>query len=147
MELLIKGSISGVLSLAHGGPNKRQHIWSFVSAFNEHTGSYQTIYNCPCSNTGVDWPHQIPSFIGNNYFCDSGLASAQYLSTVYDSDPLWDGKGCGATSTCCQFNKPPWFYANLPGATSDDLELRICQDESSQNENMIVAYIELSMSN
>ena len=131
MEVLIEGSISGVLFLP--SMSTLAHI--------THTSI------CPSSNTGVDWPHQIPSFIGNNYFCDSGLASAQYLSTVYDSDPLWDGKGCGATSTCCQFNKPPWFYANLPGATSDDLELRICQDESSQNENMIVAYIELSMSN
>ena len=146
----INGPYIDGVSLTHGAPNKRQHIWSFVSAFNEHTGSYQTIYNCPCSNTGVDWPHQIPSFIGNNYFCDSGLAappSAQQLSTVYDSDPLWDGKGCGSTSTCCQFNKPPWFYANLPGPTSDDLELRICQDEGPHNENVIVAYIELYVSN
>ena len=142
--------IDGV-SLTHGAPNKRQHIWSFVSAYNEHTGSYRTVFNCPCSNTAVDWPHQIPSFIGNDYFCDSGQVeaypSSRYFSTLFDSDPLWDGKGCEATSTCCQFNNPPWFYANLPGTTSDDLELRICRDEGPHNENVIVAYIELFVSN
>ena len=130
--------IDGV-SLTNGAPTNRTHIWSFASALNTH--SSETSSSCPCSNTMTDWPYQVPSFIGNNYFCDSGLAAL----ASWD-DPLWDGKGCGATSTCCEFNNPPWFYAKLPATTSDDLELRICRDEPQVNENVLVSFIELYVS-
>ena len=44
----------------------------------------------------------------------------------YLYDPLWDGEGCRSTSTCCEFNTPPWFYKSLPQNSSDNLELRLC---------------------
>ena len=43
----------------------------------------------------------------------------------YPNDPLWDGQGCG-TSTCCTFSNPPWFCKQLPQATTDDIEIRLC---------------------
>ena len=29
--------------------------------------NYLTEASCPCTKTAVHWPHQIPSFINNNY--------------------------------------------------------------------------------
>ena len=55
-------------------------------------------------------------------------------SGSYTADPLWDGERCGETSTCCDFNSPLWFCKDLPQST-DDIELRLCTDESISNEN------------
>jgi len=44
---------------------------------------------------------------------------------LYDKDPLWDGEGCGPTSTdCCQFNNPPWFCRQLNETVTGDIEVR-----------------------
>ena len=117
--------LSGV-SITQGAPGSRQHIWSFAAAPREN-GSDDPSQVCPCTNTNSTWPYQIPPFIGNNYFCDTGnpgpLGSTD---VVYADDPLWDGAGCGASNTCCQLNTPPWFCATLPQPTIDDIEMRIC---------------------
>ena len=108
------------ISLTHGPQNSRQHIWSFVNAVGE-VGNYQTVWLCDCSN-GDAWPHST-GIVGNNYFCDTGNHNAVWSSAItYPDDPLWDGEGCGPSSTCCQFNNPPWFSVSLPQPTSDDLE-------------------------
>ena len=116
------------VSLTHGTVGSRQHIWSFTASNYEiFPNEYRTSLNCACTNTGENWVHQIPPFIGNNYFCDTGNPGpgfSHYL--VFADDPLWDGQGCGPTNTCCEFNNPPWFCTTLPQPTSDDLELRIC---------------------
>ena len=46
------------------------------------------------------------------------------------NDPLWDAEGCGPNSQCCSFNSPPWFIAELPSPTTDDIEVRICADDA-----------------
>ena len=43
---------------------------------------------------------------------------------------MWDGKGRRGSSTCCEFNNPPLFCKDLPQPTTDDIELRLCADES-----------------
>ena len=48
---------------------------------------------------------------------------------------LWGGQGCGNISTCCEFNDPPWFCKQLPQPTTDDIELRICNRDSSRFED------------
>ena len=118
--------VSGV-SVTHGPAGSRQHIWTFAAALDEQDPAYNGRYNCPCTNTDVTWRFQVPSFIGNNYFCDTGNRGPGYnRTTFYFDDPLWDGEGCGSTSACCEFNTPPWFCKSLPQPTSDDLELRMC---------------------
>ena len=114
--------VDGV-SVTHGFP--RQHIWTFATGLSEHLFSS---YNCPCVN-GSSTENNIPSFVGMNYFCESGLAQFNYYlnSTFWpDGDPLWDGQGCGPTSSCCTFNSPPWFNVQLSTPTTDDIEVRIC---------------------
>ena len=118
--------VSGV-SVTHGSAGSRQHIWTFAAALDEQGRDGYRRYNCPCTNTSVTWSYQVPSFIGNDYFCDTGNRGPGFMHyTYYPDDPLWDGEGCGYTSTCCEYNTPPWFCKSLPQPTSDDLELRLC---------------------
>ena len=133
--------VDGV-SLTHGAPGSRQHIWTFVAALYETGTSSSSI--CPCTST-APWPHQVPSFIGNNYFCETGNRGDGYSYGIYADDPLWDGSGCGSGSSCCEFNNPPWFCATLPQPTTDDLELRICRDSDSNNEDIIISLVEINV--
>ena len=122
----------------------RQHIWSFIGTFYDQDPNYRTDVSCPCTNTAVHWPYQIPSFINNNYFCDTGNPGPGHnFSGYYIDDPLWDGQGWGGNSTCCEFNTPPWFCTSLPQPTSDNLELRNCYGDSSGIEDKIITLIEI----
>ena len=126
--------IDGV-SLTHGSVGAREHIWSFVSAASEYQATHQT---CACASR--NWPHNT-SFVGNDYFCDTANERGGTNPTPSD-DPLWDGAGCGATSTCCQFNNPPWFCKALSQPTTDDLEVRISA-RNIQYGNTPIALIEI----
>ena len=140
----IEGHYIDGLSLTHGAPMSRLHIWSFVAALYENDPNYATVKNCACTNTNYTWAHQVPSFVGDNYFCDNANPGPGWSDThVYTEDPLWDGKGCGPSNVCCQFNQPPWFCTSLPQTTTDDLELRICSDELERYENVIVTFAEI----
>ena len=119
------------VSLTHG-QSPRQHIWTFAGARDESTGS--SSLKCPCVNPNLDPTPTLPSFIGNDYFCDTAFETA-YISvpnyrSIQVSDPLWDGEGCGSTSTCCydpqRVVNPPWFVKTLSSPISDDIEMRLC---------------------
>ena len=65
------GYLDGV-SVTTGPAGSRKHIWSFVAAVYE-TGPNRAA-TCACTDVNVNWPHIIPSYMGSNYFCDSGIA-------------------------------------------------------------------------
>ena len=135
--------LSGV-SLTHGPAGSRKHIWSFVGADIEQDPNYNIRYNCLCTNTNISWPYQVPSFINNDYFCDTGNPGPGLsYTTYYTNDPLWDGEGCGSTSTCCELNSPPWFCKSLPQPTSDDLEIRNCYADPSYAEDRLITLIDI----
>ena len=129
------------VSLTHGSSGSRQHIWTFAAAVNEQN---KTRDICNCSNR-YSWPHQLPPFVGNNYFCDTGNHGPGWdTTTYYTDDPLWDGTGCDSSfNTCCRFNSPPWFQTTLPETTSDDIELCVCRNEANNNEDTIINLIEI----
>ena len=138
--------IDGV-SLTYGTAGSHQHIWSFVSALYETDDQIRSnqVSVCPCT-TLRGWPsrYMVPSFIGSNYFCDTGNTGPGFnFSTIYADDPLWDGEGCDFTSTCCEFNNPPWFCTTLPQATAEDMEVGICHDEGVSNEDSIISLIDI----
>ena len=112
--------VSGV-SLTHGSP--RQHIWTFAAGASEDLPTRNDA--CPCDAT---ISINIPPFVGGDYFCESGvnIGYASY-GLLYTDDPLWDGKGCTSTSTCCEMNNPPYFTKKLPNPTTDDIEARLCR--------------------
>ena len=133
----LEGPYVDGVSLTHGAAGSRQHIWTFIAAHDDNS----IASSCPCSNTNAN---QIPSYIGSNYFCDTGNPGPdRILTEIYHDDPLWDGEGCGPTSTCCQFNNPPWFCTTLPQPTTDDIELRICCDQDTSDEDVFIQLVDM----
>ena len=101
------------ISLTHGSP--RQHIWLFAATPSETyqvTPTDPSLY--PCSNSAVTY--STPLFVGNDYFCETANSqSCCPKGRFFTSNLLWYGQGCGAASTCCSYNTPPWFYKRLLG--------------------------------
>ena len=129
----LEGPYVDGVSLTHGSPGARQH----AAETHETTSSFF----CPCAGGAVP-----PSFVGNEYFCENGHPGTTNI-ILYASDPLWDGQG-GESTPCCKLNSPPgvtapWFCKQLPQATNDDLEVRICGNEATANDDTPVELIEL----
>ena len=116
--------VDGV-SLTHGPRGNRTHVWTFAASFGEIYSGSALLCFCQCVTTQAPSP---PLFVGNDYFCESGLNSQHVpgRSTFYLDDPLWDSQNC--VSSCCRFNHPPYFTKTLLAPTSDDIELRICSN-------------------
>ena len=111
------------------GKNPRRHIWTFAIGYTQssHTNS------CPCTASGT----APPSFVGTNYYCESGNSGSSWSNVLYSSDLLWDGKNCGdASALCCTNQNQPWFCNRLSVATVGDVEMRICTDEAINNEDV-----------
>ena len=125
--------VDGV-SLTHGNP--RKHIWTFAAATDEVSIEDNS---CPCIRSDLisRANSKIPSFVGDDYFCDTGSQN-HYQLILYSDNPLWDGVGCGSQSTCCSFNNPPWFYKQLPQPTTDDIEMRLCRNYLRTNEDIAI---------
>ena len=144
---------SGV-AIMHGNP--LQHIWTFAAGAHENESSSS---NCPCDTTYS--PIQIPQFVGQDYFCESGYIWPGYSHSelhhfhfeedtsslpwnrLHSNDTLWDGEDCYNTSKCCSHHNPPYFTKILNHTTTDDLELRMCLKSSIDYENIQVELVEL----
>ena len=88
------------LSVTHGQPGDRTHIWTFAVGIDEVQGATST---CPCVNPANI--ALVPSYVADNYFCESGVPYPDFASsTFYPDDSLWDGDGCGPNNDCCSFN-------------------------------------------
>ena len=107
--------VDGV-SITRGTP--RQHLWTYAAGLSEtHNSDY---FSCPCARSGYNasW---IPSFVGSNFYCESGFVGAVVNRIVWE-DPLWDGQGCFTSgNTCCE--RYGWFHRQVP-PTNDDIEVR-----------------------
>ena len=121
------------VSLTHG-QNPRKHIWTFVGATDETTRD--PLFKYPCINTNIQSSVTIPSYVRNDYFCDTGLTNHYSFSSGLEADdPLWDGQGCGPSNTCCSVSSgcnksPPWFIKHL-SSTNDNVEMRLCRPDGS----------------
>ena len=131
--------ISGVSITKHG-----QHVWTFASGNSEEITLFDSNY-CPCSEYGpVPSP---PSFVGNNYICESGRAPLQgtddtnFLGipnyqqdgleesedALYLNDKLWDGLDCNSDEApCCKDRQLPFFTRTLDETTRGPIDLRVC---------------------
>ena len=97
-------------------------------------------FGCPCNANSQVSP---PSFLGNNYYCESGADSIS-SGVFYSNDVLWDGQQCNnAEGPCCTNTNLPWFNRTLPQNTNDDIELRLCFDEGDSTEGSPLELIEL----
>ena len=122
--------VDGV-SVTYGVP--RQHIWTFYAGVQE--GGFGCCYST----------YSAPSQVGENYFCDTGNPdNADWRNAFFPTHPLWDGiAGCPSNTTCCAPHSGPWFHVHLTTPTTDSIEIRICGEEPSANENTPLELIEI----
>ena len=126
--------LDGVI-VSHGA--QQDHIWSFAAGVTERGSQYN---NCPCSPEAGTQP---PTYIGGNYFCESGNPNNGFdRGHLYSDDRLWDGQEC--EGSCCEGTQsPPWFSVQLPAPTTDMIEVSICCDQGTMDEDTPVELIEI----
>ncbi len=130
-ESLDSHYLDGV-SITHG-KQPRSHVWSFASSWSNTA--------CPCSDN-FDQVSVPPSFIGGNYFCESGHRS-NWGYFLYPDNALWDGVGCLDSSSCCDPPRLPWFCTTLSSATTNDIEVRLCGDQAISDEDVPIEQVEI----
>ena len=139
----IDGTYIDGVSITHGTP--RNHIWSFAAAPAEEPTTAHGYTACPCLFYDHSFEGTIPSFVANNYYCDTGSRSLPE-TRYYLEDPLWDGQGCENKNHCCE-RGGPWFCRELSASTTDDIELRICGNDvevdNIHNDDVLLENIEL----
>ena len=59
----------------------------------------------------------------------------------FEGDPLWDGQQC--EGECCTGKSAPWFHVSLSKPTTDDIEIRICANEGTDNDDSPVQMFEI----
>jgi hypothetical protein len=61
---------------------------------------------------------------------------------LYSGDRLWDGEQC--EGSCCEgAQSPPWFSVQLPAPTTDMIEVSICCDQGTLDEDTPVELMEI----
>ena len=127
--------MDGVL-ISHGKTQK--HIWAYANG-------YQNVLGGPYDNAYCADPRYkgfVPVFIGNDYYCDSAVASNPQLGRFYTT-PLWTGEGCTPPNFCCSHSGMPWFSKILPVPTTDYIEIRNCHNQPASDEDTALDLIEL----
>ena len=128
--------IDGVL-ISHG--NTQGHIWAYATGYSKTTTTATNII-CPC--TSPEFNGIVPPFIGNDYYCDSGVDDGPLNGQFYTT-PLWTGEGCTPPNFCCSRSGMLWFCKTLPVPTTDYIEIRNCQNQAASAENTALELIEL----
>ena len=140
----IEGYYADGLSLTHGAPGSRQHIWTFASGLYAGGGnsSSHPHHQCPCDNGNT---RPSPPFVGNDYFCESVATPSNWVGnwSFYPNATLWDGQVCEGGGSCCQLNNPPWFTKNLTTPTTDGIELRLCLFNTNVYSDVALELLEL----
>ena len=124
--------------ISHG--KAQEHIWAYATARkkpNVTANARKRI--CPCH---PEFNGQVPPFIGNDYYCDSGVENDSVALGQFYSTPLWTAEGC-APPDCCFPSKIPWFCKTLPVPTTDYIEIRNCHSGPASNEDTALDLIEL----
>ena len=123
------------VSITHGRP--RQHIWSFFGA---HYDGY-------CCNAQHLSSVELLDFLGNNSFCDTGNPVSGRIGWQNELNldyPLWDGDTqCANNPNCCAPHRGPWFHATLAFPSTNNIEVRVCGDQSTRDEDTPVGLIEI----
>ena len=112
--------------VTHGSP--RQHIWTFAAGYAEITTT-SIKYLCPCSLNSITGA-RIPSFVGNNYFCDTGTVTYNGERTIFPDDPCGMDRGVAPTTTVVlsthhhgsTYNYPPPQLITLKSAFVQQLQ-------------------------
>ena len=128
------------ISLTYGA--ERSHIWSFASEYSS-TVEFNS-RRCPC-HTNDHYKSMPPDFVGENYFCDTGTSMEEirnYGETF--ENPLWNECRSNDDACCVPNNdlNPPWFERVIE-ETCSSIEMRVCTNEPSSNEDVYIKEMEL----
>ena len=127
------------MSITYGSP--RKHIWTYAVGLSDDDNTYQSgVHNCPCAKYPGQSP---PSFVGEYYYCESGNTGTFNNQHVHDDDPLWDGEGCGDGNNCCAQPGMPWFCRTLPQEVEGHIEVRLCADQATNDEDLYLELLEI----
>ena len=97
-------------------------------------------YICPC--TGSHSNATVPPFIGNDYYCNSGVDSDPVKGVFYTTQ-LWTGEGCILPNFCCSRSGMPWICGTLSVPTTHYIELCNCYNGTPGNEDTTMDQIEI----
>ena len=133
------------ISITHGS-SPRRHLWTYAVGLNANPDpGYHTTGQCPCTAAGTSIT--LPTFLGNDYYCNSGNPSRNaFINANFYPDRLWDNSGpsCVSGSTCCDNPDQPWFKKKLTQPANEDVEMRWCGIESPvSNEATATTRVEL----
>ena len=118
------------LSITHGSP--RQHLFTYAAAL--------TMGGCPCKGG-----RNPPSFVGNDYYCgDDVLAPGESWQRKWYPDIVLWHEAINCSDVTCRNDARPWFSVDtVGGPTSDDVEVRSCQDQTYIDEAVGIAHLEI----
>ena len=126
--------VDGIL-ISHG--EAQEHIWTYATGRQKANLTSPSNRLCPCH---PQFNGEVPPFIGNDYYCDSGVESSPVDGQFYTT-PLWTGEGC-TSPDCCSHSGMPWFCKTLPVPTTDYIEIHSCHTEP-EHEDTALDLIEL----
>ncbi len=124
----VRGYRIGTPDGFRGGVHKHSSLGSnsvdgiIISAGTHHIWTFTGI-NCVCGHAPFYMGHR---FSCSHTFCDARRSFCELLFT---------NNRCGPYA--------PWFYTRLENYTSTDVQVRVCRDESSENEDIPIASLEL----
>ena len=128
----IEGEYVDGVSITAGSP--RRHVWTYAVS-----GFAHGITACPCQFSGAT---PAPDFVGNDYFCSTSNSESHNYD-FSDFSHIWSATDvCPPGGDCC-FKGQPWFYKALEQATADALELRVCGDQLTADEDVAIDAAEL----
>ena len=138
LALLMECNIDDGISITYG--MQHNHIWSYMLPKVMRCGMIHLIVvHVLVSRLGFH-PQQ---FITENYYCESGNPTdSADDNEFFSNDPLWDGQQC--EGTCCNgTNSPPWFSVQLPTPTTDMIEVSICLNQNTADEDTPIELLEI----
>ena len=124
------------ISITSGNP--RKHVWTYAVGLSDDYNYPH--FNCPCAKYPGPDP---PIYVGSHYYCESGNTGGYEHTTLYSSDPLWDGAGCLSRNNCCYDAGLPWFFRQFPKTVFGNLEVRICHNQPFADEGVVVEQLQL----
>ena len=134
----LDGAYVSGLSITHGAPGNRTHIWTYAGGYQE---SFSHTCNCPCAKFRGAPP---PSYVGVHYYCES---ATQYPPPTprhwYTNNTLWDNQDCYPGSNCCNNPRAPWFTRDLNIPTQDNVEIRWCSGQGLRYDRVGTEVVEI----
>ena len=130
----INGTYVDGVSITAGSP--RAHIWTYAASWS-HTGQQ----SCPCRESGGDEP---PAYVGEHFYCSTRTEHAAYSRFKFNAtEHAWSvTDSCPIEGGCCNSGNP-WFKRNFLQASTDSLEIRLCNDQPTADEDIAIDEAEL----